>query len=832
MVCPAVNWSPTTWPSRRLFRGIRRVCALVDDALVNEGIFRLAVVVALTTLTLPAIATVPSPPIVSFVNQHCVSCHDAETKKGDLDLERLNEADFQAHSDTWERVVRRLQTRQMPPASRKARPTEAEYAMALKGLTKVLDADARVHPRPGRTETIRRLTRAEYQNVVRDLLAVDLDAAALLPADDASHGFDNVTVGTLSPTLLERYITAAQKVSRLAVGAVPRVPDGETIRIRPDITQEERIDGLPFGTRGGSVIPHGFPQDGDYEIALRLARDRNDEVEGLREAHELVVLIDRAPVQSFTVRPPRAGEGHHGVDAHLKFRLPVKAGSHVVGVTFVKQPSSLQETRRQPYQAHFNFHRHPRIGPALYQVSITGPFNPQGPGDTASRRQIFVARPKVGASAEEEARCVQQVLGNLLRRAWRRPVTEMDIARLRPFFDQARANAKDPVSGFEAGIETALSAILVSREFLFRVESEPRDLAPGSAYPVSDVELASRLSFFLWSSLPDAELLNLAERGRLRRPDVLARQARRMLTDPRAESLVRNFGGQWLHLRNLDSFTPDGRLFPDFDDNLRQSLRRETELLFGEVVRDDRSVLDLLRTDHAWLNERLARHYGIPHVHGPQFRRVELGPGVAPEGQRGGLLRNGSVLTVTSYATRTSPVLRGKWILENLIGTPPPPPAPNVPALDDSAVAASLPVRERLAAHRNKPACVGCHEFIDPPGFALENYDALGWRTREEGKPVDATGGLPDGRILVGVGELEKGMIERPDIFVTALTEKLLTFALGRGMEPADGPAVRAIVRQSAADQHRFSAVIMGIVNSNPFRMRQVGAASEPVRKN
>jgi hypothetical protein len=494
----------------------------------------------------------------------------------------------------------------------------------------------------------------------------------------------------------------------------------------------------------------------------------------------------------------------------LSVRLTVKAGPHAVGVTFLKQSSSLLETARQPYHVSFNFHRHPRQSPALYQLSVTGPFAAKGPGDTPSRRRIFVAQPK--SPGEEEA-CAKQILSTLMRRAYRRPVNDADVARLLKVFREARAE-----SSFDAGIEAALTAVLVSREFLFRVEQEPAGLVAKSAYRVSDVELASRLSFFLWSSIPDDELLDVAARGQLSQPGVLAQQTRRMLADARAQSLVRNFASQWLHLRNLDSITPDGRLFPDFDDNLRQAMRRETELLFEEIVREDRSVLDLLRADHTFLNERLAKHYGIPHIFGERFRRVALGP----ETPRGGLLRHASVLTVTSYATRTSPVLRGNWVLGTLLGTPPPPPPPNVPSLDENSVAANLPVRERLAAHRANAACASCHDLMDPVGFALENFDAVGrWRTLEEGRPVNATGGFPDGSQFTGVAGLERALLNRPELFTTALTEKLLTFALGRGVEPFDAPAVRQVVREAKADNHRFSAIVLGIVKSAPFTMRQ-----------
>jgi mono/diheme cytochrome c family protein len=744
----------------------------------------------------------------AVVGQFCVSCHDGDTARGGLNLEAVVTEDAGRHPEIWEKVVRRLRARQMPPEGKK-RPEEGAYASVVSQLETALDRAAAAKPNPGRTDTIRRLTRTEYQNAVRDLLGIHIDAAALLPADEASHGFDNVTVANLTPTLLDRYITASQKISRLAVGSTRRSPDGDTIRVKPDITQEDRADGLPVGTRGGTVVRYTFPQDGEYEIQIRLARDRNEHVEGLRESHELEVLLDRERVKSFTVKPPTSDKGHETADAHLKLRVSAKAGPHDLGVTFLKNPSALLETSRQPYNSHFNLHRHPRLTPAVYQVSVTGPFGAKGPGDTPSRRRIFVAQPK---SPDDEEACAKQILSTLLRRAYRRPVGDADLKRVLPLYHDARRDGD-----FDAGIEAALSAVLVSREFLFRIERDPPGIAAKTAYRVNDIELASRLSFFLWSSIPDDELLDLAERDELHKPDVLVKQARRMLADPRSQSLVTNFASQWLHLRNLDSITPDGRLFPDFDDNLRQAMRRETELLFEEVMRENRSVLDLLKADHTHLNERLAKHYGIPHVYGPRFRKVAL----ERDGERGGLLRHASVLTVTSYATRTSPVIRGKWILENLLGTPPPPAPPNVPALDDNTVSATLPVRERLAKHRANAACASCHNVMDPVGFALENFDAVGrWRTTEEGQPVDASGGLPDGSKFTGVAGLEAALLKRPEIFVGTLTEKLLTFALGRGVESYDGPAVREVVRKGKAADYRFSALIEAIVTSTPFQMR------------
>lgn len=789
---------------------------------------------------------------------YCLDCHDNTSKKGELSLVPLLEAELPQHSAAWEKVVRRMATRQMPPASKKSRPSETEYNDALKSLTGALDAAARSQPNPGRTETFRRLTRTEYQNAIRDLLALDIDAGVLLPKDESSHGFDNITVGDLSPTLLNRYVSAAEKISRMAIGAPRRTPGGDTFRLPPDLTQEEHVDGLPPGTRGGALLNHTFPRDAEYEFQIRLTRDRNEEVEGLREPHELVVLIDRARVKSFMVVPP-PDRNFDMVDAHLKVRVPVKAGPHQVGVTFVKNPSSLQETKREPYRARFNMHRHPRLGPAIYQVSINGPYNSTGPGDTPSRRRVFetdfgnqasqaqapslarlgvsdpsMSRARRGAPSEGDEVRAEKILSTLVRRAYRRPVTTNDLRKPMEFYRNASA-----ADGFEAGIEAALSAVLVSPEFLFRIEHDPVlgvRPSPGAArsdghkvpmksggesgsivYRISDLNLASRLSFFLWGSIPDDELLSVAERGELHKPRILEKQVRRMLSDERALNLVRNFGEQWLHLRNLESVTPDLRLFPDFDDNLRQAFRRETELHFETILREDRTVLDLLKADYTFLNERLARHYGIPNVHGSHFRRVALGRGSL----RGGLLRHGSVLTVTSYATRTSPVLRGKWILENLLGTPPLPPPANVPNLKENTIAANLSVRERLAEHRANAQCASCHNLIDPPGFALENFDAVGrWRTLEEGKPVDAAGGLPDGSAFDGVAGLEAGLLKRPELFASALTEKLLTFALGRGVEHYDAPAVRKVVRDAAEDHYRLSSIIVAICKSTPFTMR------------
>jgi len=755
--------------------------------------------------------------VASLVDEYCLSCHDKDHEKGGLVLETIVSHDVAQHPDVWEKVIRKMRARLMPPVG-KDRPDDRTYDAVVSFLEGSLDRAAATHPDPGRTATIRRLTRTEYQNAIRDLLALDVDVASLLPADESSYGFDNVTVGDLSPTLLDRYVTAAEKISRVAVGRSSKSPDGETIRIPADLTQEEHIDGLPIGTRGGALVNYTFPEDGEYEFQIRLTRDRDEHVEGLGEPHDLELLLDRARVQVFTVKPPVREAGvpeteqpsHAKVDQHLKVRLAVTAGPHAVGVTFPKKPSALLESVRQPYQTHFNSYRHPRIQPAIYSISIIGPYDPKGPGDTPSRRRIFVSHP---ATPAQEDAAAKHILASLMRRAYRKPVSAADVQGPFNLYKKARVEGD-----FDAGIEMALSAVLVSPQFLFRVEQDPPGVAAGTAYRISDLELASRLSFFLWSSIPDEPLLTVAEAGTLHQPAILERQVRRMLADPRSRALVDNFAAQWLRLRNLDSITPDMRLFPDFDDNLRQAFRQETELFVESIIREDRSALDLLRANYTFLNERLAKHYGIANVYGTRFRRVELDE----DSWRGGLLRQGSILTVTSYATRTSPVLRGKYVLDNFLGVPPPPPLPDVPALKDNTVNGRLAVRDRLSEHRTNANCAPCHNMMDPLGLSLEKYDAVGRRRAiEAGAAIDASGGLPDGSKFGDVNGLETALLRRPELFVGTLTEKLMTYALGRGVEYYDGPATRAIVRDARAQNFRMSSIIMGIVKSQPFQMRK-----------
>ena len=750
-----------------------------------------------------------------ILNRYCVGCHNARAKAGDLALDGIDADHPAANPDVWEKVVRKLRPRYMPPAGSR-RPDERTYDALISSLEASLDQAAAARPNPGRTDTFRRLNRTEYQNVIHDLLDIDIDVTSLLPADEISHGFDNIIVGDLSPMLLERYMNAAQKISHAAVGLPIASPGGELIQLPPDFTQEEHVEGLPLGTRGGTIVHHTFPLDAEYEIVLRLTRDRNEHVEGLgRDSHQIDLILDGERVELFTITPPPPDKDHQKVDEHLRIRIPVKAGPHEIAVAFVKQRSAIPETERQPYPAHFNMDRHPRIQPALFSISINGPFHATGSGNTPSRRRLFVCRP---TAASEEDACARRILTTLMRRAYRRPVTDDDLQRPLKFYRDARQQGD-----FDSGIEMALNAVLVSPEFLFHIERDPEGVAPNTAYRIGDVALASRLSFFLWSSSPDDELLDLAIRGTLSTPRVLDQQVRRMLKDPRSAALVNSFADQWLRLRNLATITPDMRLFAGFDDNLRQAFRKETELFFESIMREDRNILDLLRADYTFVNERLARHYGIKGIYGSRFRRVTFNNDVDAAHRRGGLLRHGSFLMVSSYATRTSPVLRGKWILDNLLGLPPPPPLPVVPALKENReTGRKLSVRERLSEHRDNPACSGCHKLMDPIGFTLENYDAVGrWRTTEDDTAIDATGGLPDGSTFEGVAGLQNALLNRPEVFATTFTDKLLTYALGRGVEPYDAPAVRKIVRNAQAKDFRFSSIILGIVDSAPFRMRK-----------
>ena len=757
------------------------------------------------------------PPAAStqrqFLDKYCGTCHNDRLKTGGLSLERFDVFKPDAQPEISEKVVRKLRTGVMPPPNMLQPPKADRIAMAT-WLETSLDAASVAKPNPGRTETLRRLNRTEYQNAIRDMLALDIDAGSLLPADESGHGFDNVIVGDLSPTLLDRYISAAQKISRLAVGRMEASLQNDIIRLPADLTQEEHVPGLPMGTRGGMSTSYTFPQDGEYDIQIWLMRDLAGSVGGLREprTHELLVLLDREKVGSFTIQKPANPDDDTTLDKNLKVRVPVHAGPHNLGVTFVKDGSSLIETARQPTQSRFNERRHPRTAPAISQFSVTGPYAAKGAEDTPSHRRLFVCRP-TGQDKEQQDKCAREILSTLMRRAYRRPVTKAEVDEPMAFYRDGRAEGD-----FEAGIERALSAVLINPDFLFRVESDPKKVAANGVYRISDLELASRLSFFMWSSVPDDELLDAAIRGKLSQPGELEKQARRMLADRRSFNIASNFAGQWLRLRNVEAVTPNAALFRDFDDNLRQAFRQETELFLDSVLREDRSVLNLIRADYTFLNERLAKHYGVPNVYGTRFRRVTL----PPETHRGGLLRQGSVLSVTSYATRTSPVLRGVFVLKNVFGAPPPPPPPNVPALDESNVAANLSMRERMAAHRSNPVCASCHRTIDPVGFSFENFNAIGqWREADaDGQPVDSSAALPGAGEFRGIDGLEEALLSRPELFATTLTEQLMTFALGRGVEYYDAPAVRKIVRDAEKDGYKFSSLILGIVKSVPFQMR------------
>ena len=767
----------------------------------------------------------------TLLDRYCVTCHNQRLRIAELTLDSVDVTDVGAHPAIWEKVVRKLRAGAMPPAPR-PRPDDAAYETFTTWLETELDQAAAARPDPGRTDTFHRLNRSEYHNVIRDLLALEVDVAALLPADDGSYGFDNIAgVLGISPTLLERYLSAAKKISRVAVGRPAPSPTAETFRLATDLTQDTHVDGLPFGTRGGTRFEFTFPEDAEYAFRVRLGRDASGTLKTFDTPHQVEVSLDGEPLQTFVVgAPPPDGVERRSpeyrehvarqrvIDEGWEVRVPVRAGPHTVQVTFHQKTTAYAETLRQPFLRPYTSITggDTRYQPYIGSVTIAGPFEASGArpvDETPSRRRIFVCQPTIGDAAAE-ASCARRVFSTLARRAYRRPVTERDLDVLLDFYTEGHADG-----GFEAGIELGLRRLLASPEFLFRIERDPVGLEPGSPYRINALELASRLSFFLWSSLPDDELLAAAIDGSLHRPDVLEAQSRRMLADTRAYALVENFAGQWLYLRNVPALTPDEDRFPDFGEALRQAFRRETELFFESILREDRSVLEFLDADYTFVNERLARHYDIPNVYGSHFRRITL-----PDDTRRGLLGQGSILAATAYPTRTSPVLRGKWVLENLLGTPPPLPPPNVPSLEETSEAGQpLSMREAMEQHRANPVCASCHRLMDPPGFALEEFDAVGrYRTRNESNaPIDASGVLPDGTAFEGVAGLRKALLGRPTLFVTTLTEKLLTYAVGRGVESHDAPAIRAITREAARDGHRFSSLILGVINSPPFQMRK-----------
>ena len=786
----------------------------------------------------PQVSPAESSPLRPVLNRYCVACHNDRLRTADLSLEAMDAVHVADGAEVWEKVIGKLRSGAMPPPGR-PRPDPTVVENALAWLETELDRAAALAPDPGRTDSVHRLNRAEYRNAIRDLLALDVDVTSLLPADSADeHGFDNIaSMLSVSPTLLDRYLSAARRLSRLAVGLPPGAPATEEYRVRLD--QDDYLgEDLPFGSRGGAAIRHRFPVDGEYAIQVRLYRQLFDVVVGLGSPHEVEIRVDGERVLSSVVggeetdgAPPAGFVGDifgspaweryaRNVDAGLEVRFPAKAGWRLVTVSFLGRPTEVEDGVPHPP-------RYPErdesleSNPWVHTVAIRGPYEVLGPGDTPSRRKIFICRP---AEPREEEPCAERILTALAGEAYRRPATEREVRTLLRFYGEGRREGT-----FDDGVQFALERLLADPKFLFRIEREPIDVAPGTVYAVGDLELASRLSFFLWSSIPDAALLDAAARGLLRAPDGLERQVRRMLADDRSRALVDNFVGQWLTLRNLPSAAPDLNAFPDFDENLREAFGRETRLFVGSVFREDRSVVDLLRANYTFMNERLARHYGVPNVYGSHFRRVTFGD----DQPRGGVLGQGSFLTVTSYPNRTSPVLRGRWVLESLLSTPPPSPPADVPGLPDRGEdGRPASVRERLERHRESPACATCHAPMDPLGFALENFDAVGgWRdVAEDGTPMDSSAELPDGTRFRGPAGLRAYLVSRQRQFVEAMTEKLLAYALGRRIEYTDRPAVRGIVRAAAASDYRLSDIILGIVRSPAFQMRRAAPDPAPAR--
>lgn len=760
----------------------------------------------------------------TMLDGYCVTCHNEGVVQGEdaaasplvaqlrltgLAFDSMDVSDVAAHPDVWEAVVSKLRVGAMPPVGR-PRPDQSTITGVVSWLETTLDRAALERPNPGRRPALHRLSRTEYQNAVRDLLGLtdlpkELDIEVMLPADNATSGFDNLAdLLFVSPTLMERYLAAARKISRLAIGDPTMLPIVDTYQLDRDLVQDAHLDGMPLGTRGGTSVRSHLPLDGEYLITVQFRT-------AAREPHDVEVSVDGERVRLLTVGenpPERLASGVFAFDADpdLQVRVPLRAGPREVAVAFLPKSGALAEGQIRAYRARSR-------QPSVASLIVSGPYGADGAGETPSRERILTCRPRTGASEADGRQCARSILQTLARRAYRRPATEGDVERLLPFYDQGREEG-----GFERGIQRAVERILVSPEFLFRIERHPATVAEGEAYRIGDLELASRLSFFLWSSLPDEKLLRAAIAGELATPAELDRQVRRMLADPRSKALVTNFAEQWLFLRDVDAKEPDVGFFPGFDENLRQAFRRETELFVDSILREGRSVLDLLTARHTFLNERLAKHYGVPYVYGSHFRRVEL-----EDDTRRGLLGQGSVLTLTSYATRTSPVLRGKWILENLLASPPPPPPPDVPALAETTDDGQpRSMREAMEQHRANPACASCHSQMDPLGFALENFDAIGrWRDRSGANtPIDASGVLPDGRQFDGVVGLRAALMRAPEQFLHTVTEKLLTYALGRSVESFDAPTIRAIVRAAEHDEYRFAAIVLGIVNSTPFKMR------------
>jgi cytochrome c551/c552 len=779
-------------------------------------------VLALSLLIASAVGAVPqTTPTATdhkaVVDKYCVTCHNDALKTGGLSLEKMDYANVGAGAEVWEKVSKKLRSGMMPPQGR-PKPDDATRNSLAGWLETSLDKAAAAAPNPGRP-LLHRLNRAEYANAIRDLLALDVDATTLLPPDDSGYGFDNNADSLgISPVLLERYLSAAGKISSLATGDPDVQPAGQTIRIRQDASQDRHVEGLPLGTVGGALAKLNIPLDGDYTINVKYFRTNLGAMRGLEYPHQIEITVDGERVhlgkfggnEDFKWALENITMAADDAERRSAARVKLKAGPREIGVAFLDMAGE-NSIRLQPFIRSSNDTLDPTGHAHIDSFVVTGPFNPTGPGDTPSRQRVFTCKPK---NASEEEPCARKILSTLVHRAYRGLDTAADLDRLMGFYKSGRTEGD-----FEAGVRSALQRLLSSPKFAFRAERDPANVAVGVPYRISDLELASRLSFFLWSSIPDDELLTVASQGKLKNAATLDQQVKRMLADPKAEAMVANFAGQWLYLRNLKNQIPNSLEFPDFDDNLRQALQRETELFFNSIMREDRNVLDLMTADYTFVNERLAQHYDIPNINGSHFRKVAV-----TDETRKGLLGQGSILMVTSHTDRTSPVVRGKWILENLLGAPPPPPPPMVPPLKESAEREGgkvLSMRERMEEHRNNPACSGCHSIMDPIGFAMENFDAVGaWRTHESRAPIDASGQLLDGTKVRGIVELRRALLKQPEKFVGTVTEKLMIYSLGRGLNYYDMPTVRSIVRESARNNYKFSALITGIVKSTPFQMR------------
>jgi mono/diheme cytochrome c family protein len=784
-------------------------------------------------------AATPSVAPRETVDKYCAGCHNERTKSGGLALDHMDYSDVATQAGIWEKAIKKMRVGMMPPQGA-PQPDPATRGQLVAWLEDSLDRSAAIKPNPGRP-VLHRLNRAEYANAVRDLLALDVDPSTLLPPDDSAYGFDNVgDVLGVSPVLLERFMEAANKVSALAIGDPDIGTASETFRIRQDASQDTHVEGLPIGTVGGILAKVTLPLDAEYQLAVKMFRTNLGVMRGLEYEHDIEYTVDGARVHTFRmggeadfkanlVNMTKAGDA---IDERGRLRLKLKAGPHIIGAAFIARSESLNPTRLQPFIRSSTDTRDTSGHPHFDTLTVTGPYNPTGPGDTPSRRAVFSCHPATGSTASEDG-CARKIIARLARLAYRGDATDLDVQRLFGFYEAARRPSAGSQGGtFEIGIQKAVQRMLASPKFCFHIEHDPAGLASSTVFRLSDRELASRLSFFLWSSVPDSQLLDLAAQDRLHTPAVLEQQVRRMLADPKAGALTTNFAGQWLYLRNLKNMQPNSFEFPDFDDNLRQAFEREASLFFASIVHEDRNVLDLMTADYTFLNERLARHYGVANVYGSHFRRVTL-----TDETRYGLLGKGAVLMVTSHVDRTSPVVRGKWVLDNLLSAPVPPMPNNVPPLneDPNRGGRILTMRERMEEHRKNPGCAACHKIMDPIGLSMENFDAVGaWRTRDgdsvttQGTAIDAQGQLLDGTKVDGIITLRRALLREPDIFVGTVTEKLMIYALGRGLQPYDMPSVRAIVRDAARTNYRFSSIVMGIVNSTPFQKRVT--LDEPVR--